>query len=366
MLGHSDSASNYRRIKIAHDPNNLTWALSAESYGQKLLSFQGWKPGQGLGARGAKHFNSPIPAVKAAYKDNNLGLGASLKSVNADQTRFGLDAFQVLLGRLNSKDEVGAKKLEQKLEDVKLARWAQGRWGGVIFVPGGLLVQGDQFKRVRKDQGLLLSPAEDHVELPTLETLETSTKAAKALRKAERRKRKEARLQKRAESNITGSMCYRGDNEVAELPHNDVKTNRGDDGQAGTVQDKVITGIGNALSTNRKQTKRKGLKDKQKRHLDVTTPTGKLLEGKEVYEDTFQLPTPPSDCIRKQGSSPTNGLSSRNGRHIVRSRNIQAKRAAFADAKSLDEVRQAWSTAGKGLLTNSRSSRESLDSSPQV
>src|SRR6266516_62456 len=83
----------YRRLKISHDPNNLVWSQSAESYGQKLLSSQGWKPGQGLGARNAKHFNSSsISRLAISCKDDTLGLGASLKSRDPVYTRIGLDA----------------------------------------------------------------------------------------------------------------------------------------------------------------------------------------------------------------------------------------------------------------------------------
>src|SRR5437764_5084978 len=90
----------FRRLKISHDPNNLVWSQSAQSYGQKLLCSQGWKPGQGLGARNPKHFNSSaIPRLSISCKDDTLGPGASLKNQNPANPRTGLVAFQELSAR---------------------------------------------------------------------------------------------------------------------------------------------------------------------------------------------------------------------------------------------------------------------------
>ncbi|KAF7514157.1 hypothetical protein GJ744_004482 [Endocarpon pusillum] len=323
-----------KRIKISHDPNNLTWAQSAESYGQKLLSSQGWKPGQGLGARSAKHFNSPIPSIKLSYKDDNLGLGFSQKSSNPEQTRTGLDAFHGLLGRLNSKDEVEAKKLEQKSEDRKLAKWAQGRWGGVMFVPGGLLVQGDKFRKAEDDVNLLGSGSEQQVEPSDLKT----GKAAKALRKAERQKRKEAKRKSEGKCSVSDPACNIKNDDLTDSSREDPKIKEQVDRGTNSIQGFVVADIGESFGTDQMQAKRKRPKDKRKRQVGEADRGMKPFQEGEMIVETVQLPTPPSEGVETPISVSAAPSSSRSGRHLLRGRNIQAKRMAFADTRLLDEI----------------------------
>ncbi|ERF68088.1 hypothetical protein EPUS_06899 [Endocarpon pusillum Z07020] len=323
-----------KRIKISHDPNNLTWAQSAESYGQKLLSSQGWKPGQGLGARSVKHSNSPIPSIKLSYKDDTLGLGLSQKSSNPEQTRTGLDAFHGLLGRLNSKDEVEAKKLEQNSEDRKLARWAQGRWGGVIFVPGGLLVQGDKFRKAEDDMNLLGSGFEEQVEPSDLKT----RKAAKALRKAERQKRKEAKGKREGKCSVSDSACKTKNDDLTDFTLENPKIKEQVDRSTNSTQEIVVADIGKSLGTDQMQAKRKCPKEKRKRQVDEADRVMKPCQEGEMIVETVQLPTPPSEAVETPISARAAPSSSRSGRHLLRGRNIQAKRMAFADTRLLDEV----------------------------
>ncbi len=347
QLDCSDRSSTFRRIKISHDPNNLTWAQSAESYGQKLLCSQGWKPGQGLGARSAKHFNSPVPSIKLSYKDDNLGLGASLKSLNPEQTRTGLDAFQGLLGRLNSKDEVEAKKLEQKFEDRKLSKWAQGRWGGVMFVPGGLLVQGDKFRKAEDDVNPLRSDSEEQVESSDLEM---ARGAAKALRKADRRKRKAAKIDKEGKPSASDSACKTTDDALTPFSREDSKVKKRGDRRTNSVQAIVDKDNGEALSTNQMQEMQKRPNDKRKRQADEADCAMKPFQEGETIVETIQLPTPPSEGVETPASVQATQSSSRSGRHLLRGRNIQAKRMAFADTRMLDEVRRPFCNSSFKLL----------------
>jgi Pin2-interacting protein X1 len=333
-----------RRIKISHDPNNLNWAQSAESYGQKLLASQGWRPGQGLGAHGVRNFNSPVSAIKITYKDDTLGLGASLKSANAENRGTGLDAFQGLLGRLNSKDEAEAKKLEQKAEDRKLVMWTQGKWGGVMFVPGGLLVQGDKFRKW-EDAG-------KSAEAPTEETVETegqrpAEKAANAVRREARRARKEARRKKGEgqESPDSGQ----GVEDSTTTPPAPGKSKQKQTSGKRKVSLKEIAGTeSSAIASADKSTKKTKNKEKRSSDSASTNDVVQLSVEKSVALDAGQLPTPPSEARE----SPT-AADARSGRHVIRGRNIQAKRMAFADAKMLDEVRSPRITGfGGPLLTN--------------
>jgi Pin2-interacting protein X1 len=287
-----------------------------------------------------------------AYKDDNLGLGASHRSANPEQNLAALDAFQGLLGRLNSKDEAEVKKLEQRSEDRKLARWTQGRWGGVMFVPGGVLVQGDKFKSAENDGKRPDSSAEEEEESPDLKA---ARNAAEVLRKAERQARKEAKLSKRAKRSIPDSVCD-AENKIDDPTHKAAEYLQSVDRQKRSTHQTDNINIGSALSSNSKQKKRKTAKSKHRSQSDEGTATVQHLEAAKVIVDTVQLPTPPSDSAEMPVSTQAVQSGWHNGRHLLRGRNIQAKRMAFADAKMLDEVRRFCSDSAKVSLTNNRSS----------
>lgn len=109
------------------------------------MTQQGWQEGQSLGNRESIHVGAndadrlAAARVGILFKDNNLGLGAKTKSQDVEGQRTGLDAFQGLLGRLNGKSDAELKKQEKKIEDRKLEMYARGRWGGLVFVKGGIL-----------------------------------------------------------------------------------------------------------------------------------------------------------------------------------------------------------------------------------
>ncbi len=131
-----------RRRKIGHDPNNTTWSQSTDRYGQKIMSAQGWRTGDFLGAQNAPHANHYSAAnashIRILAKSDRLGLGA--QSAGAEGDNFGLDGFQDLLGRLNGKSEVQLEKDQQKRADLELKLYAGQKWGIARFVKGGNLV----------------------------------------------------------------------------------------------------------------------------------------------------------------------------------------------------------------------------------
>jgi len=149
-----------RRRKIGHDPNNTTWSQSTDRYGQKIMSAQGWRTGDFLGAQNAPHANHYSAAnashIRILAKSDRLGLGA--QSAGAEGDNFGLDGFQDLLGRLNGKSEVQLEKDQQKRADLELKLYAGQKWGNARFVRGGYLV-GDKIEqskpaKVQKSAGL--------------------------------------------------------------------------------------------------------------------------------------------------------------------------------------------------------------------
>ena len=137
-----------KRAKLSHDPNNTAWARNTESFGHKILSSQGWTPGETLGAVGAAHAEHYTAGsnshIRVLLKEDQLGLGAKLTGNNAET--FGLSLFSGILGRLNGKTEVQLEKEERKHKDVELALYQSRKLGFVNFVSAGYLV-GDRLEK---------------------------------------------------------------------------------------------------------------------------------------------------------------------------------------------------------------------------
>ncbi|KAJ9668836.1 telomerase inhibitor [Coniosporium apollinis] len=129
------------RSKISTDPNNTTWSRSTSRFGHRILTSQGWTPGQALNphAGHAGHYTAANTShIRIALKDDNLGLGATRGGRDAET--FGLSQLAGLLGRLNGKGEGELKREEAARRDVQLVGYQQRRWGAVRFVSGGFLV----------------------------------------------------------------------------------------------------------------------------------------------------------------------------------------------------------------------------------
>ncbi|KAA6415446.1 MAG: hypothetical protein FRX48_00161 [Lasallia pustulata] len=148
-------ADSRKRAKLSHDPNNTLWSRSTTNFGHKILTAQGWTPGDYLGIQDAPHARLHTEAnashIRVALREDNLGLGAKRKSGQSDGQCTGLDAFQDLLGRLNGKTEVDLEKEQKSRDDLKRAIYTGNRWGSVRFVSGGLLV-GDEIQKLADDE----------------------------------------------------------------------------------------------------------------------------------------------------------------------------------------------------------------------
>ena len=275
---------------------------------------QGWKAGEGLGARNRRGFNSYDNAkLKVSFKDDNLGLGASLKSKDVEASRTGLDAFQGLLGRLNGKSDAEVEAVERKVEERKLAMFAQGKWGGMVFVSGGLLVQRDDFKAnddgseeqrefkamrndaeaIAKAKGRKKGDDDEMVDVPEEED-ENTAKARRKQERAEKRQRKEERRRRRKAETSTSLERTTASNEAS------------------------------ATDIPKKREKRK----KKAKSLP-TPPDDTSASNTDADTDDIPESAPPPAASRPMP---------RNGRQILRGKNIAAKKMAFADAKLLDEI----------------------------
>ena len=145
-------------MKLSHDPNNTKWTRDTGGFGHKIMTAQGWQPGEYLGVKDAAHaeFHTAANAshIRVFVKDDNLGLGAKKGSGLAQGECTGLDAFQALLGRLNGKDEDELVKEQKSREALKRAIYSEHKWGSVRFVKGGFLI-GDKIQKLIEEPCLM-------------------------------------------------------------------------------------------------------------------------------------------------------------------------------------------------------------------
>ena len=131
-----------RRTKLSQDPNNTAWSKSTAGFGHKILSKQGWKPGDFLGVENAEHSGHYTAAnashIKVFLREENLGLGAKIGTSNAET--FGLSLFSSVLGRLNGKTDGEIEKQQNSLRDAELRLYQAQKFGHMNFVSGGLLL----------------------------------------------------------------------------------------------------------------------------------------------------------------------------------------------------------------------------------
>lgn len=204
----------------------------------------------------------------------------------------------------------------RKSENRKLAMWAQGRWGGVMFVPGGTLVQGDGYKK----------PQEEAPEVVELQKVHESQSDAvgsddKAQRKAEKKRRKEEKRRKRDAGLHDRASST---DSTTSNPKAEVTKATGTLERKGSSREKTA-----AKEKKKKKRERPALSADDE--SSVTTP-GEHADNISEPSTVYVLPTP---AIANR----TTPALPRTGRHVIRGRNIEAKKMAFSDVKMLDQVR---------------------------
>jgi hypothetical protein len=214
----------------------------------------------------------------------------------------------------------------KKNEDRKLAMWAQGRWGGVMFVPGGTLVQGDGYKKPEEEVPEvveLLKAPESQSDAAGSDD-KARCKAEKKRRKEEKRRKRDAGLDDRASSTES----------TASNPKAEMIKGTGSLERKGSSR-------GKAASKEKKKKKRERPALSADDESSVTTPN-EQADNIPGPSTVYALPTP---AIANR----TPALA-RTGRHVIRGRNIEAKKMAFSDVKILDQVISSW-TALLQILT---------------
>ena len=216
---------------------------------------------------------------------------------------------------MNGKNDVELEKEVQKTENRKLAMWAQGRWGGVVFVHGGTLVQGDGYKAAEAEK-----QRED--ELPEAsESIIKEAETDRAQRKAEKKRRKEQRRITR-ESRPGGtkitldSQYHKPEIEITD------------------PRDALLT---EQLGGNRIPAEETEKKKRERPAVQVERKSCPYAAEEELPSSASSTPVPsePPSITRTSTTLP------RTGRHLIRGRNIDAKKMAFSDLKMLDQVRNS-------------------------
>jgi len=340
-----------RRAKLSHDPNNIKWTRDTGGFGHKILTAQGWQPGEILGAKNASHaeFHTAANAshIRVVVKDDNLGLGAKKGKGLADSECTGLDVFQSLLGRLNGKKEDELAKKQRSREEVKRAIHTGKRWGSIIFVRGGYLV-GDKIQElVEKEEDRAQKLASDtfgadtHFAGKSDSNRSSSSEALKILHTKQIKKKKRKELLIADESIITNletpdpalddvqsdqNSTLDANDEVLQFPPKKSRKKR-----------KGLADIVEAPSSQGETGKSEsGIKRKRKAKTDSKHAKGNLSKI-QVYSPQSIHSTPTS----QSGSSTPSALIG--GRHAVRSRNIAQKRLAVLDTASLNQVSKQFS-----------------------
>ena len=340
--------SHSRRIKISHDPNNLAWSQSA-SYGQKILSAQGWTPGSFLGAKNARHAShygtASASHIRINYKDDNLGLGAQSAGKLAEQSRH-TDAFQGLLGRLNGRSEAEIQKEQRKGEDMRLALYAKGKWGGMEFVRGGILVQGKDFKQgigqeEQENEGKTVTSVRD-------KDAGDKSEASSDRRKEEKKARREARrAQKEQLKALTQSSNGQSGSEQLSQPSHastEEKRRRTEAKRAAKLENLNQASISGSQDTEpllktddsmalpAKKKKKPKVSQAQVSPIPVAESLTPENSTHRPVQSTISLDNPIT--ATRAPAPPLPHI----GRHILRGRNIQSKRMAFQDVNGLDGI----------------------------
>lgn len=328
------------RVKLSHDPNNTKWTRDTRGFGHKILTVQGWQPGELLGAKDAPHAEYHTAAnashIRVFVKDDNLGLGAKRGSGLAEGECTGLDVFQTLLGRLNGKDEDVLAKEQKSREDLKRAIFTERRWGSIRFVRGGYLV-GDKIQelvdieetRVRK-----IAPKREESSGTTTDT-DATKDSTEALLKSKKKKRKSEKRREISDGSNTVTLMKPTEDTLGQVSIQD------DDQEVVNTKEKSSkkkrkreVGISaEELSARelRKDKKRKSKEKRSKVAAEVVQVAEQVAIETTGPSHTSGSPTP----TLHTGSSTPQSLG---GRHAVRSRNIAQKRLAVLDITSLNQV----------------------------
>ncbi|KAJ5232800.1 Protein pxr1 [Penicillium chermesinum] len=290
-----------KKTKISNDPNNTKWARSTSGFGHKIMSSQGWTPGNRLGARNAAHAdfltNASTSHIKVTLKDDNLGLGARL---GRETEPTGLDAFKGLLGRLNGKSDTELKQDQRKRDDVKLARYAAMKFPEVRFVYGGPLAQDKEEDKIAKLPNLKSQDANENgqeIDQQANEASDPDSDSSAADRKSSKSKSKSQVENRKVQIEVKGE-----------------------------IEGQEVDSSSASIAESKKEKKSKKRKAEA---VEESNPSTEDDEPSKASETLAQGPVTQSAVPRERRPI---------GRQVFRGRHIAQKKRALLDDKSLNEI----------------------------
>ncbi|KAJ8607634.1 hypothetical protein MRB53_040153 [Persea americana] len=311
-----------RRIKISSDPNNTTWSRSTDGFGHKILSAQGWKPGQLLGAENAPHAEHLTAAnashIRVVLREDNLGLGAKLGKSNADT--FGLSTLSSIFGRLNGKSDAEVEKMQNAQRDVQLRTYQSQRWGTMNFVSGGLLV-GDKMldkDETVKDVMSKVKTADKTSDTPSqINKKRTREEESDPVKTAKKSKISKVEKVEKQDSSSNDEANGESDSDRPNDKSNPRSTIKQDDDQQSKQKRREMKALRKAEKRERKEAKKKRKADRTETNTSSAITSGTSTPNAASGSATPQF----------AGS-----------RHAVRQRYIAQKRLASMDPRALNEI----------------------------
>jgi Pin2-interacting protein X1 len=331
-----------------------------------MLRAQGWEPGQYLGAKDAPHAEWHTEAssthIRVVLKDDTMGLGA--KRNNGDEC-VGLDAFQMLLGRLNGKSDEALETEQRAREDMKLNAYVERKVGAIRFVKGGWLV-GDQLQETPDEEATKpqTSPVSETPEDSTEESKESEPAVEKSKkRKAdqpaeedEKARKKEKKSKKRkAESGTeldSESAREKKDKKSKKRRSEDESSSKRKKDKETVTEDSTVSESGEDLAEadssaaeakkakKEKKERKKEKKDKkEKKKKDKADSADSSSEKKRRKDGGSSGSTPVESSLSTPSGSGYSTPVTTSTRYLARSRFIAQKRMAFADTAALNQVR---------------------------
>ncbi|KAG9238548.1 hypothetical protein BJ875DRAFT_450603 [Amylocarpus encephaloides] len=344
-----------KRIKLSHDPNNTTWTNNTESFGHKLMTAQGWQPGQYLGATNAAHaeFHTEANAshIRVSIKDDNLGLGAKIGSGVGHGECTGLDVFKNILGRLNGKDEDELEKEQRSREDIRTAIYTERKWGTIRFVPGGFLIGDKIQKLIDGEQERLRKLNDGSSNDSSISDSSSESEEEKAPAPVEKVKKSKKRKAEHLFEKVP---------EVVTIKVERSKKDKKKHASVPQLEEDVTTTLKDAKLSKKSKKDRKSKGDGEDIAKSESSDSGSNRRKREKKEkerlkaEKRELKEKKTKSLEADGSSPSNAATKEStpltapssgrstpmvqGRHAVRARNIAQKRMASMDVASLNQI----------------------------
>lgn len=322
-----------------------------------MLSKQGWKEGDYLGASNASHAEHYTAAnashIRVLLREDNLGIGAKVGGkANADT--FGLSTLSGIFGRLNGRDEGEVQKQQDNLRDAELRTYQAQKFGFMNFVRGGFLV-GDE---IIEDVEGAVKAENASEESKVVVKKEKGSKKRKVEDEDTAVKVEEPRLKrKKKSSDLKAESIAESDASETKLPS---KSSKKDRKRITVKEEPVEETAGSAMKSTGQDVKIK-IEDDEDSEASAAAPTKLSKEEKarlkaekrarkearrirreakqRAKELKSELATPATSTPTSGTSTPSSATFAFAGsRHAVRQRYIQQKRLASMDPQALKEI----------------------------